>query len=135
MEKTDQNWRSPISGVSGVPFTPELNYTTFSGEHYVDQDTGNIVFHFFLPPDASAQLIRIFREENGFGAALTKAAIEHFKSGPPRLTASFLEDQRAWGFRAGGFALEGSLTHWTDGFYARLDAELDALLGQVQNRP
>lgn len=133
MRQTDPSWQSPISGVDGVHFTPETGYTTFAGEHFVDPQTGNIIFHFALPADAGPRLRQFFADD--FGLALSDVAVRHFKSGPPRLAASYLSESGVWGFRAGGFGLEGSLRYWTDVFYEELDREVDARLAPAPTHP
>lgn len=118
-----------------VQFTKVDRYTGFTAE-YAWKD-GDLVMHFFLPPEASAPTssphhapkkmwLKWWTET--FAKCLDEAARKYFNADYPRLEARYTEELESWWFRAKGYShvLDG------DAFALQFLKELDRCVDQAQ---
>lgn len=110
----------------GVPkFTQEKGYTTFLAE-YVLRD-GDLVIHFFLPPDFKAPpAIAQHYWEIQFARALDAVAQEVFQATAPRLQAKYTEEMKSWWFRACNYDHIIDVAGFVRRFFDELDTALEA---------
>lgn len=113
---------------AGVPkFTKVEDYTTFLAE-YAMQD-GNIVVHFFPPPDfrGSPSALKHYWESL-FAASLDAVAQDVFQATAPRLQAKYTEELQSWWLRAFKYDHIIDLKGFVQRFLDQLDASLESSL-------
>lgn len=115
-----------------VKFTQVADYTTFLAEYaFLD---GNIIVHFFPPFEAyvgTGEARRVLEEyslywQRQFPVVLSPVAENYFKATRPVLIAQYVREMQSWYLRAGGFANRLDPDAFILGFFAALDAGLDA---------
>lgn len=122
-------------GNAVIAFKKVENFTTFWAEYaFVD---GNIVVHFFPTPEAYVQHGSVDRKvvnetflrswKIAFPHVLSPAAESYFKATAPVLEATYVAEMTSWWLRAGGFANRLNPDAFVLGFFAELDARLDAV--------
>ena len=106
-----------------IQFTKVTEYTTFQSEYAIVE--GDIVIHFFLPPElegvASAEAYWL----NKFPKVLDQVARDYFQSDYPRLMAKYTEELKSWWFKAQGYGLNLDPETFVLRFFETLDRELE----------
>lgn len=117
---TDRIETEPVAAAEPIVFARAAHFDAFDAEYAVT--AGDLVVHFFAPPDAPAG--GWWTET--FPAALEEIATDYFQAGPPRLAAAHVEDLGidSWWLRARGFGLVLDPDALAAGFFERLDRAL-----------
>lgn len=121
---------------SAIPIFKKVEkFTTFWAEYaFID---GNIVVHFFPPPEAylnhGSTGRRVVREDflrawkTTFPHVLSPAAESFFNATAPVLEATYVAEMTSWWLKAGGFARRLDPDELVLRFFAFFDAKLDAV--------